>query len=204
MGGATVVTDRVLVPKPTSPFAYIEELTPPRYEHARDASKYAADTEPLGRLLIELGFPLIADNGKHSLVFLIADNVVAKVAKYAADTPGKEHLNAKHIQERNADVAFYNDYPSCFAETSLVFVYDRRFVKYRMYIQELLHEFRPYDINAIQRDANCFMIMSMIVRNRNANLKQWALTRRKCMKTLTVDGVEEEYDREWLVAFDYE
>lgn len=127
------------------------------------------------------------------------------MAKYAANTPGKEHLYVKHIQERNHDVSLYNEFPTCFAETRLVFAYEPDLVKHRMYIQERLSDFRGYDINAIQRDVNSFMIATMLIRNRHAKITQWAMTRRKTMKTVTdVNGTEEEFDRKWLVAFDYE
>lgn len=81
--GTATTTDNNPEPQEHSSFRYLEEITPPSVpsEEQCNADRYAEETEPLGKYLIKRGFPLLATNGKHSLVFLITDTKVAKVCE---------------------------------------------------------------------------------------------------------------------------
>ena len=202
----------------SSAFLFLDGIQPPTTAEAealcvdlKDAERYRNKTEPLGVYLIERGFPLIG-KGRHTLVFLLNATYVAKVAKYRADHKEKGclHMYEKHISERNLDVAFYRDYPTCSAETRYVRVnlLEKTYESCYMYVQERLT--RPFyhgglDPDEVRRDENGWMIAAMIVRNQGAyNINQWGLTRVRKHTLIKADGTQEECERRWLVRFDNE
>ena len=197
-------------------FLFLDGIQPPAAAEAealcvdlKDAERYRNKTEPLGVYLIERGFPLIG-KGRHTLVFLLSATYVARVAKYRADHKENGHLYDEHVRERNLDVAFYRDYPTCSAETRYVRVnlLEKTYESCYMYVQERLT--RPFyhgglDPDEVRRDENGWMIAAMIVRNQGAyNINQWGLTRVRKHTLIKADGTQEECERRWLVRFDNE
>lgn len=173
------------------------------------AERYLNKTEPIGVYLIQRGFPLIG-KGRYSLVFLLNDTYVAKVAKYRAEHKDKGYLYGEHVRERNIDVALYRDYPTTNAETRYVRVNveEPLYTTYHLYIQELLSA--PFyhgglDPDEVSRDENAWMIAAMLVRNQGAHeMNQWGTTRVRRHVLVRADGTQEERERRWLVRFDNE
>lgn len=175
----------------------VPPMAPPR--SLSNANAFYDSTEDIGRYLIKRGFPLL-QHGSHSLVFLLDEHHVAKVAK------DRTILGVgTHLEERNKDLLWHRNYPTCFAETRLNIVSDGQGLAHRLYVQERLYgEFHYGGIEPSDFPQNAFMISKMLTENPHAQLKQWAWTRHKRMATMTHGGYEVEVDARWLVCFDYQ
>jgi len=195
-------------------------VAPPgmRVLDTRSQEHFYKNTETLGRFLIRRGFPLIGQ-GSSTLVFLLTQNTVAKVAKYRIDVNANRFR--MHRAQRNQDVLLSRDYPSCFAETRYKRVNiapptdDKSHWSYfgwfhDLYIQELLQPIRSISSAAIGAHPNAHLISQMINRNRHLLLHQWGMTRVKSVETFVRDdtvpsGVKRvSWTLSWLVAYDYE
>jgi len=183
---------------------------PPPAASVYDAVRHYDRTEALGIYLIARGFPIIGE-GRHTLVFLLTDRYVAKVARWDLGR-GHDDLYFKHLEERNLDLAMARDYPACFARTELVYTFSPS--TYRMYVQERLNTtgaiMHGIDAERIKREPNGYAIQCMLDNNKDIEFKQWA--RRMCriggekpvVKCFTAPGVEEEINEErLLMCFDY-
>jgi hypothetical protein len=195
-------------------FMYLWDFVPPvAPAGALNADAYLEDTEEIGKILIARGFPLIG-HGKHTLTFLLTNDWVAKVARYGWDR-SRDHFTIRHFRERNLDLSMSTAYPTCFAESRLIFVSgDKEGVFYRLYIQERLYGpfiFHGLDPDMIEENENRYMLTEFLRNNPDPNpksraplLKQWGWTRRKRLQTLVCEGLTEMFEMQWLVCFDYQ
>lgn len=147
------------------------------------ARRYYADTEDVGKYLIERGFPVLGD-GQQSITFLLSDHWVAKVARYGWHTPRNDRT-VRHFHERNLDLAMYTAYPKVFAQSRLVFVSgDKEGITYRLYVQERLYG--PFIYGTLhagdvrKSPTNRATIVELL--EREPSLRQWAWTRGGVLK----------------------
>ena len=147
------------------------------------ARRYYADTEDIGKYLIERGFPVLGD-GQQSITFLLSDHWVAKVARYGWHT-SRNDRTVRHFHERNLDLAMYTAYPKVFAQSRLVFVSgDKEGITYRLYVQERLYG--PFIYGTLhagdvrKSPTNRATIVELL--EREPSLRQWAWTRGGVLK----------------------
>lgn len=196
---------------------------PPSSPNDLNPAIWGKNTDEFGKYLIERGFPLIG-KGKWTLCFWLTEDLVAKVPRYAThdncdltdkegeteeEKEARDELNAKYCSycryffERRRDLAMYLYYPTCFAETKLVYICNQGRL-YDIYVQERLYgsfTFGGLDATEISKDPNSFMIRIMVSNNPDA--KQFAYTKKKKMFTPISDDIVIELDRQWRVCFDF-
>jgi hypothetical protein len=213
----------------------IYDLSPPiappgmTVHDAKSQAHLYNNTEIIGRFLIKRGFPLIG-KGSTTLVFLLTDTTVAKVAKYREDVNPSRFR--QHRKQRKQDVLLHRDYPSCFAETRFkrvdiapphqtfrtniddkVIIIKGRWSYFGwyqdLYVQELVQPLVSISSESIYAHPNYYLLSQMINRNRHLLLHQWGMTRVKRMDTFVRDPHTGAISRvtwqlSWLVPFDYQ
>lgn len=140
---------------------------------------YWQQTEIMGKYLIERGFPVIG-TGQSTLVFLIAEDKVAKVALYDRSVDAVEF--ERHRKQRNLDVLHSRNYPLCFAATAYhqmkpehdITLWTWGFFE-EIYIQERV---KPVEVNTddFSPYPNSEAILEMLDKNKNTKFNQWGLT----------------------------
>lgn len=187
-------------------FMNLWELAPPSGALLRGTKATSAslrqDTEEIGKYLIDRGFPLIG-KGSATLVFLLDEHWVAKVARYGWESK-RNQLTVKHFQERNRDLMMHATYPTCFAESRLTYVHTTRneydpadgawirtvVEPHRLYVQERLYgpfTYEGLDEEQIDSQVDNADVLREFIRNHpdpnpasrsSTILKQWAYTKK--------------------------
>ena len=166
-------------------FFNLWEISPPAStpDCLSKARRYYADTEDVGKYLIERGFPVLGD-GQQSITFLLSEHWVAKVARYGWDS-SRNDRTVRHFHERNLDLAMYSAYPKVFAQSRLVFVSgDKEGITYRLYVQERLYgPFIYGTLHAGDIRKSVYNRASIVdILEREPSLRQWAWTKSGVLK----------------------
>ncbi|NJL70511.1 MAG: hypothetical protein HC888_02285 [Candidatus Competibacteraceae bacterium] len=148
-------------------------------ENLSRTPRYWYDTECIGRILLDYGFPIVnvSSRATSTLVIRIDLQRVIKVARYAQLSNAREY--ERHRQQRNLDVVLSHKYPNSFARTEYRWIkpitYGLDFY-HEVYIQEYLVPLareRPHDFSSW---SNWRDITNMLVENPSIQFNQWGTT----------------------------
>lgn len=126
------------------------EIQPPfTIGRALDPAPFFNKTNIVGQYLIRRNFPIIG-RGKTTLVFLLADDTVAKVPHHANGP-----LYERHCRDRVRDVAMSERYPDGYAKTLEILVWIdlptepcATVISEKMFVQEhLVGDFAPHGLH---------------------------------------------------------